>query len=178
MRWKSLRSASAKRCRAAATSAAGCMSICSGQCVRGEGIIGCVSIDFISIIHEIVFTKSKINKFTFVIIFDFSGLTLPRFSLPSTAVSLTGCPNKIPGQTIQNYESSELLRASVSERAIALAQLYARGFEFMGKERFLRWMNRQHVSLGRKRPIDLLDTHFGMVLIGDELGRIEHGVLA
>ena len=93
-------------------------------------------------------------------------------------MSLTGCPNKIPGQTIQNYESSELLRASVSERAIALAQLYARGFEFMGEERFLRWMNRQHVSLGRKRPVDLLDTHFGMVLIGDELGRIEHGVLA
>ena len=81
-------------------------------------------------------------------------------------------------RALQKYEPSEVLRSSVSERALALAQLYARGFEFLGEERFLRWMNRAHVSLGRKRPIDLLDTHFGMVLIGDELGRIEHGILA
>ena len=81
-------------------------------------------------------------------------------------------------RALQKYEPSEVLRPSVSERAIAVAQLYARGFEFIGEERFLRWMNREHVSLDRKRPVDLLDTHFGIVLIGDELGRIEHGVLA
>ncbi|MEQ9438474.1 MAG: DUF2384 domain-containing protein [Cyclobacteriaceae bacterium] len=81
-------------------------------------------------------------------------------------------------RALQKYQPLDVLRASVSERALALAQLYARGFEFMGEERFLRWMNRQHLSLGGRRPIDLLDTHFGMVLIGDELGRIEQGVLA
>ena len=78
----------------------------------------------------------------------------------------------------QKYDPSDVLKPRVSERAIAVAQLYARGFEFLGEARFLRWMNREHVSLGRRRPVDLLDTHFGIMLITDELGRIEHGVLA
>lgn len=81
-------------------------------------------------------------------------------------------------RALQKYELTDTLRTSVSERAIALAQLYARGFDVFGEERFLRWMNREHVALGRKKPIDLLDTHFGITLIGDEIGRIEHGVLA
>ena len=81
-------------------------------------------------------------------------------------------------RALQKYELTNALKPSVSERAIALAQLYARGFDMMGEERFLRWMNREHVALGRRKPIDLLDTHFGITLIGDELGRIEHGVLA
>ena len=81
-------------------------------------------------------------------------------------------------RALQKYELTDALKPSVSERAIALALLYARGFDVMGEERFLRWMSREHVALGRRKPIDLLDTHFGMTLIGDELGRIEHGVLA
>ena len=84
----------------------------------------------------------------------------------------------ITSRALQKYESSYVLKPRESEKAIAVAQLYARGFEFMGEERFLRWMNREHVSLGRRRPVDLLDTHFGIMLITDELGRIEHGVLA
>lgn len=84
----------------------------------------------------------------------------------------------ITPRAIQKYESSYVLKPRESERAIAVAQLYARGFEFMGEARFLRWVNREHVSLGRRRPVDLLDTHFGIMLITDELGRIEHGVLA
>lgn len=81
-------------------------------------------------------------------------------------------------RALQNYKMDSLLKLSVSERAIALAQLYAHGFDVFGEERFFRWMNREHVALGRRKPIDLLDTHFGITLIGDEIGRIEHGVLA
>lgn len=81
-------------------------------------------------------------------------------------------------RALQKYEPEKMLKPSISERAIALAQLYARGFELLGEERFLRWMQRAHVALGKRKPTDLLSTQFGMMLIRDELGRIEHGVLA
>ena len=77
-----------------------------------------------------------------------------------------------------NYDDSELLKQRISEKALALAQLYARGFEVMGKERFLRWMNKELIIFGNKKAKALLDTHFGIQILLNELGRIEYGVLA
>ena len=37
----------------------------------------------------------------------------------------------------QKYDPSDVLKPRVSERAIAVAQLYARGFEFLGERVFL-----------------------------------------
>ena len=38
-------------------------------------------------------------------------------------------------------------------------------------------MNSEIRGLGYERPIDLLDTAFGIELIYDELGRLEHGII-
>ncbi len=84
----------------------------------------------------------------------------------------------ITPRALHGYASADWLKLRISERALALAQLYARGFEIMGKERFIRWMDQEHIALGKKKPKQLLDTHFGIQLLLDELGRIEHGVLA
>ncbi len=84
----------------------------------------------------------------------------------------------ITPRALHGYAPSDLLKPRIAERALALAQLYARGFEVMGKERFLRWMDQYHMALGKKKPKQLLDTHFGIQLLLDELGRIEHGLLA
>lgn len=84
----------------------------------------------------------------------------------------------ITPRALHGYDPADLLKPRVAERALALAQLYARGFEVMGKERFIRWMDQEHIALGKKKPKQLLDTHFGIQLLLDELGRIEHGVLA
>jgi uncharacterized protein (DUF2384 family) len=77
-----------------------------------------------------------------------------------------------------NYDDDEVLKPRIVERALALAQLYARGFEVMGKERFLRWMNKELIIFGNKKAKALLDTQFGIQILLNELGRIEYGVLA
>jgi uncharacterized protein (DUF2384 family) len=62
---------------------------------------------------------------------------------------------------------------------LAIAQLYARGFEvWKDKGRFLRWMDQELIVFGGMRGKDLLDTHFGIQLLLDELSRIEYGVLS
>lgn len=85
---------------------------------------------------------------------------------------------QISVRALLGYDYAEQLKVRIAERALALAQLYARGFEVMGKERFLRWMDKEFIVLGNKKGKVLLDTHFGIQLLLDELGRIEHGVLA
>jgi putative toxin-antitoxin system antitoxin component (TIGR02293 family) len=66
-----------------------------------------------------------------------------------------------------------------SERIIELAMLYEYGVDVFGdKENFNIWLNSRSVALGGRTPKELLDTKFGVLMVKDELGRIEHGVLA
>ena len=58
-------------------------------------------------------------------------------------------------------------------------RLYDRGREVFGSlERFEQWMNTVLIPFGNKKPKEFLDTADGVNIILDELGRIEHGVLA
>lgn len=70
------------------------------------------------------------------------------------------------------------LNLQISERALMLAQLYVNGFAIMGKEKFLHWMDKEHIAIGRIKPKEYLDTYFGIDFLLQELRRIEHGVLA
>jgi putative toxin-antitoxin system antitoxin component (TIGR02293 family) len=82
-------------------------------------------------------------------------------------------------RALLGYEADEVLKTRISERVLAIAQLYARGFEvWKEKKRFLRWMDQELIVFGGKKGKDLLDTHFGINLLLDELSRIEYGVLA
>jgi len=66
-----------------------------------------------------------------------------------------------------------------SERIVELAMLYEYGVEVFGdKENFNVWLNAKSIALGGRTPKELLDTMFGVGMVKDELGRIEHGVLA
>ena len=86
----------------------------------------------------------------------------------------------ITERTIQRYKKEKRKFESLqSERIIEIAKLQLKGTEVFGsKEYFEQWMNSKIVALGNIRPIDLLDSSFGIDLLTDELGRIEHGVLA
>lgn len=86
----------------------------------------------------------------------------------------------ITERTIQRYKKEKRKFESLqSERIIEIAKLQLKGTEVFGsKEYFEEWMNSKIVALGNIRPIDLLDSSFGIDLLTDELGRIEHGVLA
>lgn len=83
-------------------------------------------------------------------------------------------------RTLQRYKKEQLSFGSLhSEKIIEIARLEKRGLDlFEGKENFDIWMNSKLVALGGMKPIDFLDTSFGITIIEDELTRIEYGVLA
>lgn len=83
-------------------------------------------------------------------------------------------------RTIQRYKKENRKFESLqSERIIEIAKLQLKGKEVFGsKVYFDEWMNSKIIALGNIRPIELLDSSFGIDMLMDELGRIEHGVLA
>jgi putative toxin-antitoxin system antitoxin component (TIGR02293 family) len=66
-----------------------------------------------------------------------------------------------------------------AERIVIIELLYKKGVEVFGvEENFYTWMDTKSIALGGVKPKDLLDTSFGITMVHDELGRIEHGIFA
>lgn len=83
-------------------------------------------------------------------------------------------------RTLLRYQKAgHTFDAVQSERILQIVMLYAYGVEVFGQEHaFQRWLESESIALGGRIPQDLLDSAFGIELLRDELGRIEHGVLA
>jgi putative toxin-antitoxin system antitoxin component (TIGR02293 family) len=83
-------------------------------------------------------------------------------------------------RTIQrNQKEKKSFQPIQSERIVELSMFYKYGVEVFGdKDNFNIWLNSKSISLGGRTPKDLLDTKFGISMVRDELGRIEHGILA
>jgi len=83
-------------------------------------------------------------------------------------------------RTIQRYKKEKKkFEPLQSERIIEISKLQLKGKEIFGsKINFEEWMNSKIIALGNIRPIELLDSSFGIEMLMDELGRIEHGILA
>ena len=82
-------------------------------------------------------------------------------------------------RTLRRYTPTQKLSQDLSERMIELAKLYTRGEEVFGTlEKFRRWMDTILLPLGNKKPKEFLDTSLGIGMIWNEIGRIEHGILA
>jgi len=80
---------------------------------------------------------------------------------------------------LENYNSRKKLNTLVSERAAEIANMYGKGVAVLGNLiDFNVWMNQPLIPLGNKKPKELLDTSFGIQMIMDELGRLEHGIFA
>jgi putative toxin-antitoxin system antitoxin component (TIGR02293 family) len=80
-------------------------------------------------------------------------------------------------RNIQRKDDNELLDVYKSEQAIGVAQVVTKGLEIFGsKENMQQWLHSNIIALGEKKPIDLLDTSFGIRMIYRVLGRLEHGV--
>ncbi len=86
----------------------------------------------------------------------------------------------ISHRTMQRYEKEEgTFDALHSERIVQLILLLRRGTEVFGEyTKFHSWLNRSNIVLGNNTPVSMLDNSFGINMIMDELGRIEHGILA
>ena len=82
-------------------------------------------------------------------------------------------------RTLQRYRKDHILNPDVSDQIILIAELYSIGLNVFGElEKFSKWLRNPNTALSNHCPIDLIDTSFGIELIKDELGRIQHGVFS
>jgi putative toxin-antitoxin system antitoxin component (TIGR02293 family) len=80
-------------------------------------------------------------------------------------------------RTIQRKSDKDLLNVYSTEQILEIADVISRGIEVLGSiEAFSVWLRKELRVLNYKTPLDFLDTTFGVKLIKDTLGRIEHGV--
>jgi putative toxin-antitoxin system antitoxin component (TIGR02293 family) len=83
-------------------------------------------------------------------------------------------------RTIQRYKKEKKPFDTIhSEKIVQIDLLYKKGADVFGsEENFHTWMETKSIPLGGVKPKGLLDTTYGINLITDELGRIEHGIFA
>lgn len=82
-------------------------------------------------------------------------------------------------RTVQRYKPEDHFNKAVSEHIVIIAEVVAKGLEvFEAKDNFVKWLNHPCKALGNRVPINLLDSKFGADVVLEELGRIEHGIIA
>jgi putative toxin-antitoxin system antitoxin component (TIGR02293 family) len=86
----------------------------------------------------------------------------------------------ISERTIQRYKRDKKRFDSIhSDRFLQIVMLLRKGIDVFGdSDNFFIWLNAKSIALGGVKPIELLDSFFGIKMVTDELIRIEHGVLA
>jgi putative toxin-antitoxin system antitoxin component (TIGR02293 family) len=63
-----------------------------------------------------------------------------------------------------------------SEKIYELADLYATGVNYFGRDGFKRWMDRPLFSIGNRKPLELIDVSAGIDLLKIEIIRLQHGI--
>lgn len=83
-------------------------------------------------------------------------------------------------RTLQRYKKDNKSFESIhSERILDLFMLFKFGEQVFGdKNIFQSWLYDQNIPLGNVTPLSLLDTSFGIGMVKEELGRIQHGIFA
>lgn len=81
--------------------------------------------------------------------------------------------------TLINKKGSQKFSNHVSERIVAVAELYSFGYEvFEDKDKFNRWMFASNQALGGAAPFDFMDNQFGREEVRNLIGRIAYGVFS
>lgn len=82
-------------------------------------------------------------------------------------------------RTLQRYKPKQHLSPVVSEHALQLAEVVSQGREvFRDPSRFNAWVREPSAALGGTEPLKLLSSRYGIGIVLNELGRIEHGIPA
>ncbi len=83
----------------------------------------------------------------------------------------------ISDRQLARYTEETILKRNVSAHLIQIVELYVFGNSvFEDPEKMQQWMKSEIRALNFQRPIDLLDTPFGIEEVTAILGRIEHGL--
>ena len=120
-------------------------------------------------LEYVALTRKGLNKKNLVSLANTMNLSLKEISeiLP------------VSERTLQRYKPGQQLDKKTSEQILEIARLYSEGFKvFNNHDLFKQWMEYANSALGNVKPIDLLDTSFGIELLIDELGKIQYGIFA
>lgn len=79
----------------------------------------------------------------------------------------------VSAKTLQRKDVFDVVQ---SEKMYELAELYAMGSSYFGKDGFRRWMERPLFTLGNLKPLDLLDVSEGLTILKTEIMRLQHGI--
>lgn len=104
------------------------------------------------------FSKASLDSLKEVTGLDYNSL--------ATALSVSS-------KTLQRKDVFDVVQ---SEKMYELADLYAIGISYFGKDGFRRWMDRPLFSVGNIRPLDLTDVSEGVELLKTEIMRLQHGI--
>lgn len=79
--------------------------------------------------------------------------------------------------TLINKKGDDTFSDQISERIVALADLYSYGYEVFGdNSNFHSWMFAPNQALGGLTPFSIIDNQYGRQEVHNLLGRIEYGV--
>jgi putative toxin-antitoxin system antitoxin component (TIGR02293 family) len=82
-------------------------------------------------------------------------------------------------RTLQRYTATKKLDTDISSKLLNLTALHNHGVSVFGSEAdFNCWLKSPVSSLQNNTPLSFLDTPFGFTMVGQVLGRIEHGIFA
>ena len=82
-------------------------------------------------------------------------------------------------RNIQRKDDDELLDTLKTEKVLELAAFTKRGIDVIGsRDAFKEWLHHPVLALGNRKPIDFLDTTFGIQIVLKILGRLEQGVFS
>lgn len=83
-------------------------------------------------------------------------------------------------RTLLRYQTEQKTFDSLqSEKILEIALFYKKGEAVFGDpNKFNTWLETENLALGRRVPKSLLDSSFGISVLKDELGRIEHGIFS
>ena len=80
-------------------------------------------------------------------------------------------------RTFVRRQRDGVLSSEESDRVLRLARVAAEAEQVLGgREEGVNWLHRTNRSLGGLKPLELMRTDAGAELVGDVLGRLEHGV--
>jgi putative toxin-antitoxin system antitoxin component (TIGR02293 family) len=81
--------------------------------------------------------------------------------------------------TLIHKKDHEKFNLNVSEKILALADLYSYGYEvFDDVDKFNDWMKEPNLALDNKLPLDLADTMTGIEELKHLIGRIDYGIFS
>jgi len=117
----------------------------------------------------ITLSRHGVRKSSLTSLASYLGVTMEKMS------SLVHSSHR----NIQRKDEDELLDTLKTEKVLELAAFIKRGIDVIGTEdAFKEWVHSPILALGNRKPVDFLDTTFGIQMVLKVLGRLEQGIFS